>query len=340
MGGHPLRERLRRSLVLALYRAGRQAEALEAYRAARRALVDDLGIEPSPELAELERAILRHDPALALPPPPPPPAAAPASPAAPEPPPPQRAPEGERKHVTVLFCDIVGSTALVERLGAEAMHELLGRFYDLAREEVGRYGGTVSKPPGRRLHGPDGRAGRPRGPRPARRAGRPRAPAPAGRGLARGRRCGVPIRVRMGLDSGLVVLASMGGDPGAQPAIGETVVVAERLQRLAEPGTILACEATARLVAGAVRLEPLGPVDVEGRSEPVSAHRIVGIGPQRSPRGASRRGPSGDSWAASGCSPSSTRPWRRRAWAAARWSGSSASRAWASRAWSSSCAAP
>ncbi len=82
VGEHPLRERLRGSLVLALYRAGRQVEALEAYREARRALVHDLGIEPSPELAELERAILRHDPALALPSaarprPPQPPSAAP-----------------------------------------------------------------------------------------------------------------------------------------------------------------------------------------------------------------------------------------------------------------------
>src|SRR5262245_52236482 len=61
---HPLRERLRRLRMLALYRAGRQAEALEAYRAARETLVEELGIEPSEELGELERAILRHDPDL------------------------------------------------------------------------------------------------------------------------------------------------------------------------------------------------------------------------------------------------------------------------------------
>ena len=63
---HPLRERLRAQLMLALYRTGRQAEALAQYRAARRALVDGLGLEPSPELRALERAILRHelDPAL------------------------------------------------------------------------------------------------------------------------------------------------------------------------------------------------------------------------------------------------------------------------------------
>ena len=65
----PLRERLRGQLMVALYRSGRQAEALEAYRAARRTLVDELGLEPSRALQELERAILNQDPALAPAPP-------------------------------------------------------------------------------------------------------------------------------------------------------------------------------------------------------------------------------------------------------------------------------
>jgi predicted ATPase/DNA-binding SARP family transcriptional activator len=61
---HPYRERFRHLFMLALYRSGRQAEALEAYQEARRALVDELGVDPSPVLQELERAILRHDPSL------------------------------------------------------------------------------------------------------------------------------------------------------------------------------------------------------------------------------------------------------------------------------------
>jgi DNA-binding SARP family transcriptional activator len=64
VAAHPLRERPRAQLMLALYRAGRQAEALDAYRDARRALVDELGIEPSAELRELEQAVLEQDPAL------------------------------------------------------------------------------------------------------------------------------------------------------------------------------------------------------------------------------------------------------------------------------------
>jgi DNA-binding SARP family transcriptional activator len=63
---HPLREGLRAQLMIALYRSGRQAEALGAYRAARRTLVDELGIEPGPALQELEKAILRQDSSLEL----------------------------------------------------------------------------------------------------------------------------------------------------------------------------------------------------------------------------------------------------------------------------------
>jgi DNA-binding SARP family transcriptional activator/DNA-binding beta-propeller fold protein YncE len=63
----PFREGFRRQLILALYRSGRQADALAAYRSARRTLVEELGVEPGPELRELEAAVLRHDPALAPP---------------------------------------------------------------------------------------------------------------------------------------------------------------------------------------------------------------------------------------------------------------------------------
>jgi predicted ATPase/DNA-binding SARP family transcriptional activator len=67
VGQHPLRERLHAQLMLALYRAGRQADALAAYQETRRTLVDELGLEPSTDLRQLEKAILAHNPALAAP---------------------------------------------------------------------------------------------------------------------------------------------------------------------------------------------------------------------------------------------------------------------------------
>ena len=92
VAAHPYREGLRAQLMLALYRSGRQAEALETYRRARRTFSEELGIEPGPRLQELERAILRHDPSLEAPGPEAPPAGEeesikrPATAAIPEPP--------------------------------------------------------------------------------------------------------------------------------------------------------------------------------------------------------------------------------------------------------------
>jgi hypothetical protein len=67
VAAEPLRERFRAQLMLGLYRSGRQADALDAYRQARRHLSEELGLEPSPELQHLQRAILRHDRTLARP---------------------------------------------------------------------------------------------------------------------------------------------------------------------------------------------------------------------------------------------------------------------------------
>ena len=98
---HPFRERPRSQLMLALYRAGRQTEALAAYQDARRTLVDELGVEPSARLRELEQAILRQDVSLEA----------------------DALPSGT---VTLLFTDIEGSTLLLRELGerfGEALRE-------------------------------------------------------------------------------------------------------------------------------------------------------------------------------------------------------------------------
>jgi DNA-binding SARP family transcriptional activator len=118
---HPYRERLRGQLMLALYRSGRQAEALAAYRDARSVLVDELGIEPGRSLRELERAILRQDPGLELP------AAEPAErtepPARPasSPPAPKPVERAVRKTVTVVFVGLLTSSERGEGLDPEAL---------------------------------------------------------------------------------------------------------------------------------------------------------------------------------------------------------------------------
>jgi len=190
-------------------------------------------------------------------------------------------PEGEHKPVTVLFCDIVGSTSIAERVGAEAMHALLSRYSDLALEELRYYGGTIDRFMG------DGFMAL---------IGVPTAQEDHARravlaALALRRRLlrdlsapgAGPIEVRMGLNSGSVVVGSLGNDPHADhTAIGDTINVAARLESIAEPGTILMSDATARQVVGYVRCEPIGPVAVRGRAEPVVVHRVLGLGPRRS----------------------------------------------------------
>ena len=183
--------------------------------------------------------------------------------------------------MTVLFCDIVGSTSIAERIGAEAMHALLSRYSDLALEELRFYGGTIDRFMG------DGFMAL---------IGVPTAHEDHARravlaALALRRRLlrdltppGLePVEVRMGLNSGSVVVGSLGDDPeGDHTAIGDTINVAARLQSIAEPGTILISDATARQVVGYVRCERIGPVAIRGRAEAVVAHRVLGLGPRRS----------------------------------------------------------
>jgi DNA-binding SARP family transcriptional activator len=109
---HPLRERFRTQLMTALYRSGRQAEALQAYQDARRALVDGLGIEPSAALQELERAILRQDPDL-------------------EAPAPTRFREAAERSILLAFTDETDADALLDV--AEPLARQLPRVLVLAR---------------------------------------------------------------------------------------------------------------------------------------------------------------------------------------------------------------
>jgi len=270
---HPLRERLRGQLMLALYRSGRQAEALEAYREARETLVEQLGIEPSPELQRLEQAILRHDRELEL-----------SSQVATVP---QPEPLDRRKTVTILFTDIVDSTSLGARLDPEVMRSVMRRYYDTVRTIVERHGGTLEKFIGDvamavfgipQLHEDDAL-------RAVRAAGELRE-ALAGLNDDLGREHQVTIQIRTAINTGEVIAADTAS--GQQFAAGGAVNVAMRLQQSALPGETLLGPATERLVRDAATTEPVESVDLGGSLGRVDAFRLVELVDQallqRSPR--------------------------------------------------------
>ncbi len=191
--------------------------------------------------------------------------------------------EGERKQVTVLFCDIASSTALAERLGAETMHEVLERFFELVLAEVHHYEGTVNQFLGDGVmalfgapiaHEDDAR--------------RAVLAALGIQGSLHDRRAlsadvPVDVTVRMGINTGYVVVGTIGDNLRMDyTAVGDTTNLAARLQQAAEPGTVLISEATYRLVHGGVRVEPIAPLHVKGKSEPVAAYRLVGLAARRS----------------------------------------------------------
>ena len=281
---YPLRESFRRQHMLALYRSGRQAEALSAYQDARRVLADDLGIEPSPALRELERRILQQDSSLD-------PVAPPAAQAEPVTPPPatpapvapaggdrsgrvvDTPPEGMLKLVTVLFADIVDSTARAETRHPEDVRDVLTDYFSAMSAEIEAEGGTIEKFVGDAImavfgvptvHEDDA----------------VRAARAASRMLDRLRAWNderdptEALEIRIGLSTGEVLVS---GTAGADLHItGDAVNVAARLQQAAEPGTIVVTDRTARAVRAHFELDPLEErLALKGRSEAVAAW-IVG----------------------------------------------------------------
>jgi class 3 adenylate cyclase len=229
---HPLRERFRGQLMLALYRGGRQAEALESYQDTRRVLMDELGLEPSEELRALQQAILQQDPSLV----------AREVRATGRPP--------DRRTVTVLFCDLVDSTKLAAELDPEAYRRLMSRYFELVRAPIERHGGTLEKFIGDavmavfgvpEIHEDD-----------AFRAVRAAEEAQA---ALRDEVWDVPLAARIGLSTGEVhVLSSPGDDLNVS---GAAASAAARLEERAPAGGILLSTETHRLVRDAIRGDPV-----------------------------------------------------------------------------------
>ncbi|MGH3077107.1 MAG: BTAD domain-containing putative transcriptional regulator [Gaiellaceae bacterium] len=285
VGLHPLDERLRAQLMRSLYRSGRQADALETYRSFRRLLSEELGLEPGRELRGLEQAILRQDEPLGSSEPLSRPIETPVEDQAPSAPITTRPIEDERRPVTVLFADIVGSTALGERLEPDEAKMLVGECVTMMSRAVDEYGGTVQAYQGDGIcayfgvpaaHQDD----------PERAARAALRIAEVVRGYARDIEAAWGISgfaVRVGVNSGPAAVGLVGTNDPQAVALGDATNVAARLQAVAEPGTIVVGQVTARRLAQRFVLEPLGEIAVKGREEPVPASLLVRA-KERTPR--------------------------------------------------------
>jgi class 3 adenylate cyclase/tetratricopeptide (TPR) repeat protein len=168
-----------------------------------------------------------------------------------------------RKIVTVLFCDLTGSTELGERLDPEALRSLLARYFDRMKGIVERHGGSVEKFIGDAVMAVFG------------------IPVVHEDDALRALRAAIEMRDalpelgvegRIGVTTGEVVAGT-----GERLATGDAVNVAARLEQAAEPGEILIGAETLRLARDAADVKPMPPLEVKGKSEPLRAHRLVAV---------------------------------------------------------------
>jgi class 3 adenylate cyclase/tetratricopeptide (TPR) repeat protein len=178
--------------------------------------------------------------------------------------------EGERKHVSVLFCDIVRSSALAAELGPEEFHLVIDRFFRAALAEVHRYEGTINQFLGDGFMALFGA--------PIAHEDHARRAVLAALGIA----ARAEVNIRIGINSGLVVVGTIGDDLRVDyTAFGDTTILAARLQAAAEPGAVLLSQQTAGLVRGYFALEEVTPVQVKERT--VHPLRVTGLGTRTAP---------------------------------------------------------
>ena len=193
--------------------------------------------------------------------------------------------EGERKQVTVLFADLKGSTELIEGLDPEEARTLLDPALHAMMAAVHRYEGTVNQVLGDGIMALFG-APVAHEDHAVRACYAALALQAAMRRYAEEvrRSHGLEMQARVGLNSGEVVVRSIGNDLHMDySAIGQTTHLAARMEQLAPPGSIRLTADTLRLAEGWVQVTPLGPVPVKGLPTPVEVSELVGAGPARTP---------------------------------------------------------
>jgi len=192
--------------------------------------------------------------------------------------------EGERKQVTVLFADVKGSMDLAEQVDPEVWHRILDRFFAILTEGVHRFEGTINQYTGDGVMALFGAplAHEDHAQRAAYAALYLRDAIRAYADELRLRE-GLNFAVRMGMNSGEVVVGKIGDDLRMDyTAQGHTVGLAARMEQLAQPGTVLLTEHTATLIASYFVLRDLGTAAVKGGREPLRIYQLEGLGTLRS----------------------------------------------------------
>jgi len=201
--------------------------------------------------------------------------------------------EGERKRVTVLFADLKGSMELLTDRDPEDARKILDPVLTHMMEAVHRYEGTVNQVMGDGIMALFGApiAHEDHAVRACYAALRMQESVDRYADEAR-RAYGVTVQIRVGLNSGEVVVRGIGSDLHMDyTAVGETTHLAARMEQAARPGTVLIAPETLHLVEGLVAVKSLGPVRVKGRAEPIEVYEVSGLGPARTRlQAAARRG--------------------------------------------------
>src|SRR5262245_44726162 len=184
--------------------------------------------------------------------------------------------EGERRQVSVLFADIAGFTSIAEGRDPEEVHQIVDRCFEAITAEVHRFEGTINQYTGDGVMALFGA--------PIAHEDSARRAVHAALGIQRAirdlsreieARQGPPIRMRIGLNTGPVVVGRIGDDLRLDyTAVGDTTNVAARMQQAARPGSVLISEATLRAIGGFFETLDLGEQAVKGRA-PVHAHEVL-----------------------------------------------------------------
>ena len=185
---------------------------------------------------------------------------------------------GERRVVTMLFCDIQGSTAAAEQLDPEEWTEIINGAFEHMIRPVYKYEGTVARLMGDGILAFFGA--------PIAHEDDPQRAILAGLDIVAGfksyqrsidQRYGINIEVRVGINTGMVVVGTVGSDLRMEyTAMGDAINLAARMEQTAAPGTVQVAEDTYRLVAPLFEFEDLKSIEVKGKEKPVPAFRVLG----------------------------------------------------------------